>query len=178
MPDGAIILLQLQQSIVETGASKNADDKSRHPSSNGNDITGQGIHTDGLDCVAILCIERFNVKGALNSLYADLDGEETLLEPMTLYEGDALFFQDNSLYHYVSDAEPIDSSKDRKRTVLVALYPSHVLLTGKENPRNSLRRKESFIKLREVSSSDGYGTDDTIENTEHCDRDEETGQRN
>ena len=167
LPDGAIILLQLQQSIVETGAS---GDKSTRCSSNANDITGQGIHTDGLDCAAILCIERTNVNGALNSLYADLDGETTLLEPTTLCEGDALFFQDNSLYHYVSDAQPIDTSEDLKRTVLIAHYPSHVLLTGKENPRNSLRRKESLIKLRQSSfNSDGYGTENTIGNTEHRD---------
>lgn len=177
LPDGAIILLQLQQSIVETNAAN--DDNGGHPSSNKNDITGQGIHTDGLDCAAILCIERTHVKGALNSLYADLDGEETILEPINLCEGDALFFQDNSLYHYVSDAEPIDSSKDLKRTVLIAHYPSHFLLTGKENFRNVLKRKDSFIKLRQmiVTKSDGCGTDTahTIENTEHCDGDEEKG---
>lgn len=163
LPDGAIILLQLQQSIVETGAE---GDKSTCRSSHANDITGQGIHTDGLDCAAILCIERTNVNGALNSLYADLDGKETLLEPTTLCEGDALFFQDNSLYHYVSDAQPIDTAKDLKRTVLIAHYPSHFLLTGKENPRNSLKRKESLIKLRQ---SFGTDTEHTIGNTEHFD---------
>eukprot|EP00537_Pseudo-nitzschia_pungens_P011673 CAMPEP_0172386154 /NCGR_PEP_ID=MMETSP1061-20121228/3744_1 /TAXON_ID=37318 /ORGANISM="Pseudo-nitzschia pungens, Strain cf. pungens" /LENGTH=304 /DNA_ID=CAMNT_0013115439 /DNA_START=139 /DNA_END=1056 /DNA_ORIENTATION=- len=143
IPNYAIILMQLQSSIQEISAS--GDDEKQESST---DVTGQGIHTDGTSFAAILCVERSNVNGAYNSLYADLQGEETLLPPTVLEEGDALYFEDKSLYHYVSDAKPIDAEKDLKRTVLTMHYPCGHLLTGEKNPDNELKRLDSKIKLR------------------------------
>mmetsp|Transcript_20355 Transcript_20355/g.56627 ORF Transcript_20355/g.56627 Transcript_20355/m.56627 type:complete len:328 (+) Transcript_20355:432-1415(+) len=150
IPNYAIILMQLQSSIREISASR--DDEKQETSA---DVTGQGIHTDGSDFAVLLCVERSNVDGAYNSLYADLRGEETLLPPTVLNEGDALYFEDKSLYHYVSDAKPIDAEKDLRRTVLIMHYPGHHSLTGRKNPSNGLNCSDSKIKLRnEVDDDD------------------------
>ena len=137
IPNGEPILIQLQQSIIPAGS----EDIS-------GDVTGQGIHTDGHDVAAILCVQRENVVGAENSLYSDLNGEGVLLEPTSLEEGDALFFRDNSLYHYVSDMKPADRHVDLKRTVLLVHYPARMVLTGETNERNTMKRNDSKIQLR------------------------------
>lgn len=87
-------------------------------------------------------------RGAESSLYSDLNGEGVLLEPTSLEEGDALFFRDNSLYHYVSDMKPADRDVDLKRTVLLVHYPARMVLTGETNKRNTMKSNDSKIQLR------------------------------
>ena len=108
LPNYSCILLQLQSSTVIAGSQAVGQPQS---------ITGQGVHTDGHDCAMLVCVERTNVSGADNSLYEDLEGKRTLFPPTKLDEGDALFFKDNSLYHHVSDAMPLEPARDMTRTI-------------------------------------------------------------
>jgi len=141
LPNYACILVQLQSSTIEAGSDLPV---------NGTSITGQGIHTDGHDRAVLICIERKNVLGAENSLFADLDGKQELLSPTTLGERDALFFKDNSLYHYVEDAAPANSKEDMNRTMLIVHYPAGFTLNGSDNPENKLLTSASPLRLREA----------------------------
>lgn len=160
LPNYACILLQLQRSLTPGTSFLEifhpifgiSSEKNR----NAADITGQGIHTDGADRAGIICIDRVNVEGAENALYADLEGKDELFSSSVLKEGDALFFKDNSLYHSVSDAKPIDPKKDLKRTVVIMHYPGLHYLTGNDNASNLLKRRSSEIKLRDLDSSNEF----------------------
>jgi len=113
-------------------------------------ITGQGIHTDGLDHGMILCLKRDNVGGAKNSIYGDVMGADVLMDPFVLEEGNALIWQDNKVFHYVSPASLVDKSKGGIRTVLILLYPGNLLVTGEPNPNNTLGKKvfDPSLQLR------------------------------
>ena len=137
LPNYASILVQLQKSTILSGID------------NANfDITGQGIHTDGHDRAMLVCIDRKNVSGGSNCLYEDIEGVKKIMPQTVLEKGDALFFKDNEIYHYVSDAKPLDCSKDMSRTMIIAHYPANYFLFGKENPQNQLLRGEADHKLR------------------------------
>ena len=63
-------------------------------------ITGQGIHTDGANLAALVCIDRQNVKGALNTFHGNLNGSKPMCKPTVLEPGKVAYFKDNSLYHH------------------------------------------------------------------------------
>lgn len=130
IPDGRLILLHVQASLVRPG------DKVKC-------LTGHGIHTDGVDKAMLLCLNRKNVKGALNSFYGDPDGKEVIREPFVLKEGYACFWEDNRIYHHASPAEPEDGAGIGERTVIVGVYPGKYFLHGVENPNNTLKRSPS-----------------------------------
>ena len=44
------------------------------------DVTEQGIHTDGADEAALVCLERKNVSGACSELHEDIRGERPILQ--------------------------------------------------------------------------------------------------
>ncbi len=90
IPDGTIMLVQIQSSIIEPSTSSSWSRTS---------ITGQGIHTDGASQAILVCLERENVSGAENSFFKDLDGKEQIGKEEVLNEGDAVLFRDNELYH-------------------------------------------------------------------------------
>ena len=129
LPDREPILVQVQTSYVS------AEDAGRC-------LTGQGIHTDGADRAMILCLERKNIVGAENAIYADLNGERALIEPFILQAGDALLWHDNKVFHYVAPARLVGNSvcpgTVGERTVLIAHYPATHYLSGKVNPNNLL----------------------------------------
>ncbi len=135
IPDGELILIQVQSSLV----SENDADRC---------LTGQGIHSDGADRAMVVALARENITGAENAVYADLKGEQTLVEPFTLEEGHALLWQDNSVFHYVGPAQVIDPRREGVRTVLIAHYPATQYLSGKINPNNSLKTNEVEESLR------------------------------
>lgn len=125
IPDKEPILVQIQTSHIE------ADDGNLC-------LTGQGIHTDGHDMAMVLCLSRENIEGAYSSVYADLAGETTIIEPTIVDEGDAVFWKDNEVYHHVSPAKVLNPEAKGKRTVLIAHYPTTFTLTGKPNDNNTL----------------------------------------
>ena len=142
IPDRSIVLVQLQRSTIEPRA--------REPRAEGkNDVTGQGIHTDGSDRAMLLCCERDNVLGAENSFHASLAGDRPLCSPRALAEGDVLYFKDNALFHHVSDAFPADPDRGMSRTMLLIHYPGEIYLDGSRNPSNSLPTNAASVVLRD-----------------------------
>lgn len=141
IPDKAIMLIQIQTSEVD----RSEEGEFRRQLS----ITGQGIHTDGHEKAMLVCVRRQNVMGAMNQYYEDLDGKQPLCEPCVLQEGDASFFTDNELYHYVSPAGPAVPTEDMARTMVLMHYPAEEALTGTASPKNTRGTRRSLIKLRE-----------------------------
>lgn len=113
-----------------------ADSLSKHEMS----ITGQGIHTDGCDVCALACLNRENINGAKNSIYHDLAGKETYLEPFVLQEGKVLHWKDNKIFHYVSPASLVNEEKEGMRTIVLMSYPIIFMVDGVPNPNNTLGR--------------------------------------
>jgi len=146
IPDKAIMLIQIQTSEVD----KTEEGEVRRQLS----ITGQGIHTDGHEKAMLMCLRRKNVTGAMNQYYGDLDGKQPLCEPRVLEEGDASFFTDNELYHYVSPAGPADPTEEMARTMLLMHYPAEDVLVGASSPKNNGGTRESKVKLRESLRTD------------------------
>ena len=147
VPNRSIMLVQLQRSTIDP-AEPNGHDAKKSYVEGQNDVTGQGIHTDGSDRAMILCCERDNVKGAENSFHGSLSGDSPLCEPRALAAGDALLFKDNAIFHHVSDAFPVDPSKGMHRTMLLIHYPGEIYLDGAANPANRLPTRPAAIVLR------------------------------
>lgn len=127
IPEGELSLLHVQSTHVRAGDRVKC-------------LTGHGIHTDGVDKAMLLCLNRKNIKGGLNSFYGDHEGNEVIREPFVLKEGYGCFWEDNKLYHHASPAEPADGVGEGVRTVMVAVYPGKFFLEGTENPNNTLQR--------------------------------------
>lgn len=76
----------------------------------------EGIHQDGYNFVAIMCIDRHNILGGINKLYS-LDYNDGVHEheeilSTTLKPGEMLFFNDRKVKHFVSNI--YRSCKDKK----------------------------------------------------------------
>ena len=59
----------------------------------------EGIHQDGYNMIAIICINRNNIKGGINKIY-DLEKEK--IAEYTLLEGDMIILNDRKTYHDVT----------------------------------------------------------------------------
>lgn len=138
IPDNEPILIQVQRSHV---TAENA----------GQCLTGQGIHSDGADRALLICLERDNITGAENAIYADLEGANSLIHPFVLKEGQALLWHDNQVFHDVQPAQVADATTQGSRTVLIAHYPAAQYLNGTVNPNNTLgtNRVQDSRRLRE-----------------------------
>ena len=119
-------------------------------------VAGQGIHSDGTDRCMLTCVTRNNVKGALNSFFNDLKGDDRICEPRVLAESTSVLFKDDEIFHYISNAEPTDPSLAMERTVVIINADAESQLTGKVNDRNNngalkadnpLRLEEEFKDL-------------------------------
>ncbi|WP_148255080.1 2OG-Fe dioxygenase family protein [Aidingimonas lacisalsi] len=61
-------------------------------------LQGQGIHADGCKSLSILVVNRDNVSGACNHLYADKAGRQPLMDRV-LAPGEVLHIRDDQLFH-------------------------------------------------------------------------------
>jgi hypothetical protein len=158
VPDKGIMLIQIQQSHIDAIHQAEASGP-KSPLKKASSITGQGIHTDGHERAMIVCLERSNVKGALNSFFADLGGKTRLSEEKSLQEGQAVFFKDNSLFHYVSPATHEVPELPLDRTVMLMHYPAEDVLTGEKRSANNLGTRKSELKLRNSPRISGVASD-------------------
>ena len=113
-----------------------------------NDVTGQGIHTDGSNNQGIVCIERYNTNGAETQFHGNLDGSRPLTQPFALAPRQGVFFKDNIMYHTVLNMSKKAPEIGARRTVLLITDFAEMFLFGKENPNNTLHSQKSEIKLR------------------------------
>jgi len=125
IPDGKLVLVQVQATNLT-------------PHNQGKCLTGQGIHSDGADCAMLACLRRENVSGARSAVFRDADGDDSVVSPHVLEEGEVLFWRDNEVYHYVEPARLVDDECDGTRAVLIAHYPAMHYITGGQNMKNTL----------------------------------------
>lgn len=81
-------------------------------------LQGQGIHADGCKALSILVINRENVTGAENHLYADKAGTVPLAHT-TLTPGDILHLRDDRLYHSVDGIQQADPDQPFERFIVI-----------------------------------------------------------
>ena len=81
-------------------------------------LQGQGIHADGCKFLSILVINRDNVDGATNRLYADKTGQQPLLEHVT-EPGQILHLHDDRLFHSVDAMTQRDPSRPFERFIII-----------------------------------------------------------
>ncbi|AQS87402.1 hypothetical protein AA101099_3007 [Neoasaia chiangmaiensis NBRC 101099] len=79
--------------------------------------TPEGMHRDGVDWVLVLMVSRQNIKSGVTTIHdnkRETVGSFTLENPF-----DAAIVDDHRVYHGVTAVEPIDSSREAHRDVLV-----------------------------------------------------------
>ena len=81
-------------------------------------LQGQGIHADGCKALSILVLNRENVAGAENHLFADKAGTQSLVD-ITLNPGDILHLRDDRLFHSVDGIEQLDSEAPFERFIII-----------------------------------------------------------
>lgn len=99
-------------------------------------IVGQGIHTDGAEVAGLLCLHRGDgCQEGDNQFHGKLDGSEPLCKPTRLHPGDAVFFQDNKIFHYVTRADGTKDA-DNSRVILLIHAPGELYLDGSTHKYN------------------------------------------
>lgn len=81
-------------------------------------LQGQGIHADGCKALSIMVLQRENVSGGTNHLYADQAGTQSLMEA-TLQEGDILHLHDDRLYHSIDAIAQQDPNAAFERFIII-----------------------------------------------------------
>lgn len=81
-------------------------------------LQGQGIHADGCKALSILVLNRENVAGAENHLYADKAGNQPLADA-TLAPGDVLHLRDDRLFHSVDGITQQDPTQPFERFIVI-----------------------------------------------------------
>ena len=82
--------------------------------------TPEGVHRDGVDWVIVMLVARENVAAGVTSIFDPAGaplGAFTLTQPL-----DAVFIDDNRVFHGVTAIKPVDPSKPAYRDVLVATF--------------------------------------------------------
>ncbi len=81
-------------------------------------LQGQGIHADGCKALSILVMNRENVTGAENHLYADKAGTRPLTD-VTMDPGDILHIRDDRLFHSVDGISQLDPGAPFERFIII-----------------------------------------------------------
>ncbi len=72
-------------------------------------LVPEGIHQDGYNFIAMCCVSRRNVSGAISHIY---DEYKNIIHSIQLQEGEMLIVNDNKMFHSVS---PIQLNKTSKK---------------------------------------------------------------
>ncbi|MGJ7461923.1 2OG-Fe dioxygenase family protein [Halomonas sp. MA07-2] len=81
-------------------------------------LQGQGIHADGCKALSILVMNRENVTGGENHLYADKAGTRPLTD-VTLAPGDILHLRDDHLFHSIDGIGQQDPDVPFERFIII-----------------------------------------------------------
>lgn len=131
---GTTFIIHIQSSIL------------RNRGQNG-DMTGQGIHTDGVNDQMLVCVERDNVDGAETVLHSALDGSQPLCKPTILHPGDGVCFRDNKLFHEVTAGTT--KCEAARRTVIIFGGPED----GEgELSNNKQGTNVASLKMRQITN--------------------------
>lgn len=77
-------------------------------------VSPEGVHQDGFDCIAMIGINRYNIKGG-NLMVFDREADDMPMLSKSLCAGDMLMLDDGRLFH---DASPIRAIKRRQKGYL------------------------------------------------------------
>lgn len=84
--------------------------------------TVEGVHRDGIQALAVTCVNRVNVVGGESIVYEDQAGKHPVLRTM-LEPGNSLYMQDMFLYHYVSPIKSADGINPGYRDIIIMTTP-------------------------------------------------------
>ena len=87
-------------------------------------ITPEGIHRDDAEKVGIVCVNRNDLQGAANRFYWNRS-KESLFHKCNLDSGDLVIFDDNKMWHDVSQAVPTSSDSYRDTLIFCAINNRH-----------------------------------------------------
>jgi len=146
LPDRSILVMHIQTSVL------NLNDAVSESQRVVNDVTGQGIHTDGSDSGLLMVLSRENVVGADSGIYMDLSGQDQIMKEV-LQPGQVYVWRDNEIFHSVGDMFIEDDAKGfGERSVLVVLGDSEFFLTGEKNLNNNLGRNDMPVQIRKIKA--------------------------
>ena len=87
--------------------------------------TPEGLHRDGVDWVLVVLVDRKNVESGVTSIFgldhSDL-GDFTLTDPL-----DAVFLQDNRVFHGVTAIRALEANQVARRDVAVITFRAEPL---------------------------------------------------
>ncbi|MFP4138868.1 MAG: 2OG-Fe dioxygenase family protein, partial [Halomonas sp.] len=81
-------------------------------------LQGQGIHADGCKALSIMVVNRENVTGAENHLYADKAGRQPIANA-TLAPGEVLHLRDDRVFHSVDGIRQLDETRPFERFIII-----------------------------------------------------------
>lgn len=116
------------------------------------DMTGQGVHTDGVNDQMLVCVERDNVDGASTVLHAALDGSKPLCKPTILQPGDGVCFKDNKIFHEVTAGTT--RCEVARRTVIIFGSPENG--EGGLNKSNKQGTNVAALQMRRITENRGH----------------------
>ena len=76
----------------------------------------EGIHQDGYNLIAIVCISRENIEGGENKLY---DTDRNLIDKRYLDGGDMMIINDNKFFHEITDIKIKNTKYEGYRDIFV-----------------------------------------------------------
>lgn len=71
-------------------------------------LVPEGIHRDGYNFIAMICITRKNIVGAINKIYSN---DKNIVHSVQLQEGEMFILNDNKMFH---DVTPINLYKENE----------------------------------------------------------------
>jgi hypothetical protein len=88
--------------------------------------TPEGLHRDGVDWVLVVLVNRTNVESGVTSIYRDHShlGDFTLTDPL-----DAVFLQDNRVFHGVTAIRALKHNQVARRDVVVITFRAETSVT-------------------------------------------------
>ena len=79
-------------------------------------LVPEGIHQDGFNVIAIICIHRENIIGGVSNIY---NNSKNIIYSKQMEEGEMIILNDRKMYHDVSNILLDDKYKEGYRDVFV-----------------------------------------------------------
>ncbi len=89
-------------------------------------ITPEGIHRDDAEKVGIICVDRSSIGGARNRFYKEKK-KDTLFHECFLKDGEYLVFDDNKMWHDVSQATALNKNAYRDTLIFCGIKKSQAV---------------------------------------------------
>ena len=81
-------------------------------------LVPEGIHQDGFNMIALLCINRYNIEGGISNIFTS-NNEIDKIYSKKLMKGEMIIINDNKLYHDVTNIKIINNDDIGYRDIFV-----------------------------------------------------------